>query len=110
MIYGNLCGGVDLLYGQYAEIGINEWVDQHNEFTIYPNPQNESSMVYLKTSSNFNLTLDITIYDLSGRPIQYIQNHSMEDGIDIQQLSSGLYIFELNYKNSLVSKLKFIKQ
>jgi hypothetical protein len=110
MIYGNLGGGVDLLYGQFAGIGIEEFTTDQNEFILYPNPSDQNSLVYIRSKNGFDLPVDIVVYDLSGRVMKHLKEFNISQGIDVQGLSDGLYIFELRYKNSLVSKLKFIKQ
>jgi hypothetical protein len=109
MIYGNLGGGVDLLYGQYAQIGIEEFAKDPNEFMLYPNPVTEDQLIYIHSQSGFDLPLDISIFDLSGRAVLHLKEFNITQGIPVHGLSGGLYIFELRYKNSLVSKLKFIK-
>lgn len=109
LIYGNLGGGLDLLYGQFASIGIDEIISNENEFIVYPNPTNGNSQVYISSKTGFDLPKDIVIYDLSGRVTKRLNEFNIQQSIDVQGLSSGLYIFELRYNNSLVSKLKFIK-
>jgi hypothetical protein len=109
MIYGNLGGGVDLLYGQYAQIGIQEFANDPNEFMLYPNPVTEDQLIYIHSQSGFDLPLDISIFDLSGRAVLHLKEFNITQGVPVHGLSGGLYIFELRYKNSLVSKLKFIK-
>ncbi len=110
MIYGNLGGGVDLLYGQFASIGIEEVLNQPNEFLVYPNPGEDESMIYIRTKEEINFPLDIAIYDLSGRLVKHLKEFNIHQGISVHELSNGLYIFELRYQYTLVSKLKFIKQ
>jgi len=110
MIYGNLGGGLDLLYGQFSSIGIEEIANNENEFILYPNPSTENSQVFISSKTGFDLPLDIVVYDLSGRVMKHLKEFNILQSIDVHGLSSGLYIFELRYKNSLVSKLKFIKQ
>jgi len=50
------------------------------------------------------------MYDLGGRIIKVLHEFNMTESMDVNQLSPGLYIFEIRYQNTLVSKLKFIKQ
>ncbi len=109
MIYGNLGGGVDLFFGHYTQLGIEETMNKLDEFMLYPNPSNENNLVYVHSKSGFDLPIDILVYDLSGRPVKHLKEFNISVGIDVQGLSQGLYIFELRYGNSLVSKLKFIK-
>jgi len=109
MIYGNLGGGVGLFYGHYTQIGIQEFTNVTNEFILYPNPDTENEIVYIQSKTGFDLPLEVLIYDLYGRPIKHLKEFNISQGISVQGLYSGLYIFELRYKNSLVSKLKFIK-
>jgi hypothetical protein len=110
MIYGNLGGGVDLLMGQFAAVGIDEALHAPLDLTIYPNPSQDQQVVYIRTTQEINFPLELIVYDLYGRVVQHLKEFNMQQGIGVSQLSSGLYIFELRYQHSLVSKLKFIKQ
>jgi hypothetical protein len=110
MIYGNLGGGVDLLLGQFAAVGINEAVNNPAGYSIYPNPSQGQQQVYIQSKKEFDLPLELVVYDLSGRVVQHLKEFNIHQGIEVGRLSSGLYIFELRYHQTLVSKLKFIKQ
>ncbi len=110
LIYGNLGGGVDLLFGEFAAIGIEEAGDPDQAFVIYPNPSFDQDVVYIKAKKELSFPVDIVVYDVAGRAVKYLKEFNIQQGINIHELSNGLYIFEMRYGNTLVSKLKFIKQ
>lgn len=106
MIYGNLGGGVDLLYGQFAAVGIEENVAV-NPFSIYPNPS--SDYIFIQPQNSWDSMVDLKMYDISGRPLWHLKDFNMNTPIQVNTLSGGIYFIEVWHQNNLVSKLKFIK-
>lgn len=60
------------------------------DFTLYPNPANQS--ITLSTPNGANAQL--SVYNLMGQ-LQYQNPNQATGSIDISQLATGLYIFEL---------------
>ena len=78
-------------------------VNHHSSFSIYPNPA--STFLYV---DNVNLKFNdvIKIYHIHGVIVKEIRLNKNKHKIDIQDLSSGLYIVEFeNYNISIFKKL-----
>ena len=81
--------------------------------SIYPNPFNPSTTIefYAESDSNVNLS----IYDLSGRLVETLVNNSISTGYhsinwDASNQSSGIYIVQLRFENSIhTSKIMLVK-
>ncbi len=56
------------------------------EFTIYPNPANDRLYIQSSTTDNYN----VVITDLAGQIILNLTNTSLENGIDVSSISSGM--------------------
>lgn len=108
LIYGNLSGGVDLLYGSFTDVGIEEAQDMGAGMYLYPNPG--STQVYIGSPALWNDMLELCIMDAAGRVIRHLKEFNMVQPVDVTGLSQGLYIFEVRYKGKPVSKLKYIHQ
>lgn len=88
-------------------IGIKEQT-LNNKFTLYPNPA--SSMLYLKMDNSINASANIEITDIFGKRILKKQcDNSMNQNIDIRELSAGVYFLTLS-ANGQSAVRKFIKQ
>jgi hypothetical protein len=66
------------------------------DFTLYPNPANQS--ITLSTPNGQNAQL--SIFNLMGQ-LQYQNPNQAPGNIDISQLATGLYIFELRQGNQV---------
>lgn len=91
-----------------STVGINE-VLLENTFNIYPNP----------SSGNFTITtnelgpdnISISVYDLLGSRIQKIENiKSFPFKMDLNELSNGIYFFNINSGNKSVTKRLIISK
>ena len=95
------------LYNEYP-MHISENSNEfYSQIITYPNPARDFIIIdwidMEKESSN------ISIYDISGRQVNYIQGiKSPNLSIDISQLSNGLYFLEL--ENQTTHTIKFIKE
>ncbi len=82
----------------YTENGLETIVNatspQSHTFELYPNPANQS--ITLSTPNGQNAQL--SIYNLMGQ-VQYQNPNQAPGNIDISQLATGLYIFELRQGN-----------
>jgi hypothetical protein len=72
-------------------------------FSFYPNPSSEQ--INIKTDFDFDA---IHVYSIEGRLMQAFENQN--NTLDISNLPSGLYFFELRQQGKTVTKMeKFIK-
>ena len=71
---------------------------------LWPNPSSEK--IYFQCSSQFE---KLIIYDFWGKEINSYQYLDVEKGIDIRNLSSGLYLFNFLFNNEFVTKKIIIK-
>jgi len=71
---------------------------------LWPNPSSEK--IYFQCSSKFE---KLIIYDFWGNEINSYQYLDVEQGIDVRNLSSGLYLFNILFKDELVTKKIIIK-
>ena len=83
-------------------LGIDDFTNSDNEFTLYPNPT--SNRFYFKSNTSID---NVEIYDINGRTILITKYN--ENGIDIQHLSNGLY-FVKSYINNNSKIFKLIKK
>ncbi len=84
---------------QYLLTGINESEVDLPTFTIQPNPADS----YIKINNPKNEIIQLTIYDIMGKKILEKEIVNQTQVINVEQLSNGVYIVNLN--NSFNSKL-----
>lgn len=107
-------------YGKYYCISKNEYcksisdtveIYPENTFKLYPNPT--SDIVYIELFFNNIDNLDIQISDLQGKIVLtkniIINNKPSFETLDISNLSRNTYLFNVIYKNSILSQ-KVIKE
>lgn len=73
-----------------------------NNVKVYPNPA--TNVIQIEG----NNILSVTIYDLTGKPINVITNNFQF--IDVSELKSGLYFITVQYNNNQTSVQKIIKK
>lgn len=102
------------MMGQFVVKGVTNSVDNHNEnnnidFSIFPNPVDNNLKINF-TDENSSAYY-IRIYNSSGRNVMMLPRPDLTNGIDISNLSPGVYFLELTEATSkkLISR-KFIKQ
>ena len=72
-------------------------------FSFYPNPANEN--ISIKTDLEYDA---IKVYSIDGKLMQHSENQ--DNTLDISNLSSGLYFFELSQQGRTITKMeKFVK-
>ena len=72
--------------------------------TIYfENPA--SDILYLRSANYFDM---VELYDLTGKLIREIHEHSNELYIQLNDYNSGMYFLVVKNKNQLLSRKKFI--
>jgi hypothetical protein len=94
-----------------APIGINEYLTETPSdfllFQNYPNPFNGTTIVKFDLTQSGNSTLKI--YDVSGKFIKLVLNRYLNSGqhsvrIDLDNLPSGIYFYELASSNLSTTK------
>ena len=73
------------------------------QFKVYPNPASNDLWVYLKDPDNSSLSL----YDMTGKKVLFIQPSGKEVIIDVSSFSEGIYMLEMWYKG--IRKVKRIE-
>ncbi|MEZ4978564.1 MAG: zinc-dependent metalloprotease, partial [Chitinophagales bacterium] len=86
---------------------INSIEDKIEISSVFPNP-NQGNMINLQANFKEALQVDMAIIDLSGR-ILMKENISTSKGnnvlsFDVNQLSNGIYFFQVQYQGAQVSK------
>ena len=85
-------------------LAVNNYV--FDNFKVYPNPS--SGIFNIEFTSKSTNDVSITVFDLLGRKIiqkEYIKSTtSFKDVININQISSGLYILQVKRGNEISSQ------
>jgi hypothetical protein len=91
---------------QCWKVGINEIANNDSKTMVYPNPAQD--ILYVKTTLK-STKLVLTLYDLSGKSViqAIITNRA---NVDINNLSSGMYIYRLTADNQPIQIGKIVKQ
>ena len=88
-------------------IGVNEILKQ-NDFSLFPNPANESITVKINTEGISKINYEII--DVLGKTITKNEAFDLTNiNINISNIKSGVYFIKLQVNNSTVTK-KFVKQ
>ena len=87
----------DNMYVSMIPLGINDSA-YPNDFAFYPNPFSSKVTFATKSQKNFNCMLLIT--DIQGRNMMITHINSDNRVIDLQHLSSGIYLYKLFDKES----------
>ncbi len=103
----NVCG-----HGEYSEVFVVQISDctglgeiSAGEFSISPNPANDQ--IVIRAGEDFQGTVELTIYDLTGRTVFAITNQNIESSGSFSfkvNLNTGVYFVSLN--NGVVSAIK----
>ncbi len=94
--------GKDLSGGAYIELEPNttfcdqilstESTPMYYDLKVYPNPAND----WLTLECNTGKSVNITIYDLLGRPIETFEVMGGRKYVDISNWDTGIYLVEIN--------------
>jgi hypothetical protein len=88
--------------------GINESNTSKPDFSIYPNPSN--SRIFIHFADANTSAYYITITDAVGRSMYMLPKPELENGIDISNLSAGMYqLMMTDDKTKTTITKKFIK-
>ncbi|WP_113924820.1 DUF4961 domain-containing protein [Cognataquiflexum aquatile] len=89
-------------------LSINPEIGNPSEFKIYPVPASDRLTVVIPSSMN---KVNFRIMDVTGKVLQEEVNLAMDKNlqVDIQDFTSGLYIFEISDNRQIMRK-RFIKK
>lgn len=89
--------GVTPATGSNCTLG-NDYFQNSNLFKIYPNPTNGLLNINI---NNYIGELQIKVYDLNGRQVynQNVTNFNNTNAIDLESLSTGIYVLKLQGEN-----------
>lgn len=89
---------------------IDEEVADSEIIRIYPNPVTDGYL-YLNLASYGNKSLEVNIYDISGKKVlhQVLQNAGDAYPLEVQNLNPGIYMLRIN-QNGTIKTAKFIIQ
>ncbi|MFA5046196.1 MAG: T9SS type A sorting domain-containing protein [Paludibacter sp.] len=73
---------------------IHQVTDDDESYSFYPNPADQ--FIFLKNVPEG--TVKVSVYKLDGAMIKSIELNSVNEQIDVSQLSSGFYILKINNK------------
>ncbi len=89
--------------------GVNELSNTKNDYLIFPNPA--TNRLYINFSSTEMQAYYIKINNILGKTMYMLPRPQLQNGIDISNLSPGVYTLELtDEKTKIVSTKKFVKE
>jgi hypothetical protein len=102
----------DIFVMKYDSSGLITWTKDiklpSSKITVFPNPS--SRELNIKLSEGNQRLSNYRIYDLQGKLILQNSINSPQNKIDIQNLSSGVYIIEAQTNSGAVYRTKFVKE
>jgi hypothetical protein len=99
------CESVYEVIAACEEVSVNK-IPFDQEIKIYPNPA--SDMVFIDLPETGQPT-SLTIYDVTGQEVLFLQAVAKTQYIDVSMLKAGLYFVKLIDENQIVTG-KFVKQ
>ena len=88
-------------------LNVNDFALQNNQFTLYPNPSNNST--FNIDFSNINTDhLSIDIFDIQGKKIVSENNLTNKTSIDISGFNKGVYFIRLIENGIMIDSQKLI--
>ena len=101
------------MMGQFIVTSTNTGFDEQsknsNEFSLYPNPATNRLFVNFNDPSTSAYYIRIT--NILGKTLYMLPKPQLQDGIDISNLKSGIYIVQLtDEKTKVTSTKKFVKE
>ena len=89
-----------------CNLGVND-IDS-SSFAIYPNPADKN--INIEFSNSLNASGKLSIYSLNGREVLQQQLEAIDQAkINVDKLSSGVYILQLNVQNRSFTKKLIIQ-
>jgi hypothetical protein len=76
-------------------------------FSVYPNPAQQIINV---AAASHDRTLQVALYDMTGKLVYDVQTLSNPAQIDLQHLPTGLYVMRIQGENeSSVQRIEIVK-
>ena len=72
-----------------------------NKFIIFPNPSN--GIINIQTNNNLHINT-ITVLNLMGEKIHFLNNHSKDIQIDLSHLGGGIYFIDLSSDSGTITR------
>ncbi len=91
------------------DTGINEFVNQTPYFKLYPNPANQSVTVQFVTEEAYN-GMQIMVYDITGKVVITQTVKDNLETININNLTSGMYLVTMVADGKVIGKQKLVKE
>jgi hypothetical protein len=91
------------------DTGINEFVNQTPYFKLYPNPANQSVTVQFVTEEAYS-AMQMMVYDITGKVIITQTVKDNLETININNLTSGMYLVTMVADGKVIGKRKLIKE
>ena len=89
--------------------GVNEVQKGTADFTLYPNPANDR--LYISFSDPSMQAYYVRITTVTGRTIYMLPRPQLQGGIDISNLTAGVYMLQLtDEKTKITTTRKFVKE
>lgn len=79
---------------------------QYLDFEVFPNPSNDFFMVSIKDLNLYKFNFGIRVLDLMGKVVY--ENKDINQRIETEFLSSGLYLVQLTHNNRVVGVKKLV--
>ncbi len=93
---------IDLGAYEYSStLSVNDVFLSTNSVKLYPNPVNDK--LFIKSTDQVE---SLTIYNISGQLVKQV--NTIDNGIEVYNLSTGLYIIQIKTNNNTINK-KFLK-
>lgn len=105
LLSGNL--NADVVFGVNSACAIS--TDDHElvTFSVYPNPAQQIINV---AAASHDRTLQVALYDMTGKLVYDVQTLSNPAQIDLQHLPTGLYVMRIQGENeSSVQRIEIVK-
>jgi hypothetical protein len=79
------------------------------DVNIYPNPFNNLATIYVSNPNGENRIVTFTLYDVAGRVIKEMNAGNSEYlSLSSEDLSKGMYIYEIRVNNEIVNTGKVV--
>jgi len=85
----------------------NDFIDVENQISIYPNPFTTSINVIVNSEKSY---LELKIYNVLGTEVLNKKISNNETNINVNNLSSGIYIYNLIENNKTIQSGKIVSQ
>lgn len=85
----------------------NQYFENINSFSIYPNPSHDSFSIFNETSKNIE---SVEIFSITGTLVGSINLKEGNTIISVAELQDGLYLVKINTENNESQILKFVKK